>query len=420
MSNLRAPQGDAGSARHFPADFLFGAATAAGQSDGAADDVALMSEIGLQAYRFSSSWARVCPSGGPPEPRHIDAYSRLVDELLSAGVMPWLTLYRGELPQPLAERGGWANRDTAHRFADYASGLHAALGDRVPVWLTLGEPWGPGGLDLAEGPAAPHHRLLAHGLAAEALREQDSEIRLGVTLNLTAALPADPRSAGDLDAARRVDAQFNRASLDPIFRASYPEDFLEDAAGIRLQQHVHAGDLEKIAQPIDLLGVNYYLGATASEPAGAPPTPGVGDPTRMPSPPLPWSPLTAIDWAVRPDGLRETLVQVEAEYTGPAHVELFVTENGAVTDDTVEPDGVVDDAERTAFLRAHLGAVLDAEATGVDVRGYFYCSLLDTAEAVQSAEGCSGLVHLDQSGRRTLKRSGSEYRHIIAARALSA
>lgn len=401
-------------ARPFPSGFLFGAATAAGQNDGAADDVALMTELGLQAYRFSCSWARVCPDGGRPERRRIEAYSRLCDELLNAGITPWLTLYRGELPPPLAAQGGWANRDTAHRFRDYALGLHETLGDRVPVWLTLGEPWGSSGLDLAADPAAEHHRLLAHGLAVQALRERDASLRLGVTLNLTAAAPVDPRSAGDLDAARRVDALFNRAALDPIFRGSYPEGVVDDPVGLSLQKHVHDGDLAQIAQPIDLLGVNYYLGALASERAGEPPVPNTADP----SPRLPGPPLTAVDWVVQPDGLRTLLVDVEAEYTGPARVELYVTENGAISDDALEPDGAVDDAARAAFLHAHLGAVLDAAAAGVDVRGYFYCSLLDTNEAALSNEGCSGLVHVDASGRRTLKRSGSDCRRIIAARAL--
>ncbi|AMB60193.1 glycoside hydrolase family 1 protein [Microterricola viridarii] len=415
MSIFRAPHTDAVTARHFPDGFLFGAATAAGQDDGAADDVALMTELGLAAYRFSSSWSRACPDGGALDQRGVDAYRRLCDELLNAGITPWLTLYRGDLPEPLAAQGGWANRDTAYRFRDYALGLHEALGDRVPVWLTLGEPWGPGGLDLAAGPSTAHHRLLAHGLAVQALRERDAALRLGVTLNLTVATPADPASAADLDAARRVDAQFNRAALGPLFRGSYPEDFLQDAAGLDLQAHVLSGDLAQIAQPIDLLGVNYYHGAVVSELAGDPPTPGAVEPP----PPAPLPPLTAVDWEVQPDGLRRLLVAVEAEYTGPARAELYVTENGVASDDTLEPDGAVDDAERAEFLHSHLGAVLDAVDAGVDVRGYFYCSLLDTAAAARSDEGCSGLVHLDESGRRTLKRSGSEYRRIITARTLA-
>ncbi len=422
MSTSQAPRRGA-TPRPFPADFVFGAATAPAQNDGAADDVALMTELGLQAYRFSCSWARVCPDGGRPEPRGIDTYSRLCDELLNAGITPWLTLHRGELPAALATLGGWASRDTAHRFRDYALGLHEVLGDRVPVWLTLNEPWGPGGLDRTDGPnagpAAAHHRLLAHGLAVQALRERDAALRLGLTLNLTVAAPADPGSAGDLDAARRVDAQFNRAALDPIFRGRYPEDFLEDAAGLALQAHLRPGDLAQIAQPIDMLGVNYYYAASVSERPGGPASPGAADPPL----PAPGPPLTAIDWVVAPDGLRALLLRVESEYAGPARVALYVSENGAAADDTpaadgTEADGAVDDTERAALLRAHLGAVLDAVDAGVAVRGYFYCPLLDSPAWTSGHAGVSGLVHVDGSGRRTLKHSGSDYRRIIAAHTL--
>lgn len=254
-----------------PSDFLFGAATAAFQIEGAAwtdgrtdsiwdtfcrepgavingddgsvacdhyaryaEDVALMARLGLQSYRFSTSWARVCPDGGPVNAPGLDFYSRLVDELLSHDIMPWLTLYHWDLPQALQDRGGWRERDTAYRFRDYALQVHDRLGDRVPVWTTLNEPWcaaflghvagahAPGLQDPTAGLAALHHLLLGHGLVVEALREADPSLTLGITLNLTVADPVDPDRTGDLEAARRVDGQTNRILLIRCFGPPTP------------------------------------------------------------------------------------------------------------------------------------------------------------------------------------------------------
>lgn len=468
----------AASARPFPPGFLFGAATAAYQIEGAAhrdgrtdsiwdafsrvpgavvnadngdvacehydryrDDVALMKELGLQTYRFSSSWSRVRPDGGPVNPQGVDFYSRLTDELLEAGIKPWLTLYHWDLPQALEEQGGWTNRDTAYRFRDYALSMHDALGDRVPVWTTLNEPWcssflsytagahAPGRQSKEAGLAAAHHLLLAHGLAIEALRERDASLELGITLNLTVAKPVDPASAGDLDAARRIDAQFNRVFLDPIFRGSYPEDFLQDVTGLGLEKYVLDGDLAQIAQPIDSLGVNYYHGEFVSNQPAPNPLASQAPTTRPTSSPFPAAdnvfnhpqglPLTDMDWEVQPDGLRELLVEVEAEYTGPANVDVYVTENGAAYADVVLPDGSIPDAERTEFLRSHLGAILDAIDEGVDVKGYFYWSLLDNFEWAWGYEKRFGIVRVDyDTQKRTVKQSGAEYKRIIAEREL--
>ena len=362
-------------------------------------------------------------------PLGIDFYSRLTDELLGAGIRPWLTLYHWDLPQALEEEGGWTNRDTAYRFRDYALSMHDALGDRVPVWTTLNEPWcssflsytagahAPGRQSAEAGLAAAHHLLLAHGLAIEALRERDASLELGITLNLTVAKPVDPASAGDLDAARRIDAQFNRVFLDPVFRGSYPEDFLDDVTGLGLEKYVKDGDLAQIAQPIDSLGVNYYHGEFVSDRPAAHPLVGDAPTTRQTRSPFPAAdgvfnhpqglPLTAMDWEVQPDGLRELLVEVEAEYSGPARVKLYVTENGAAYDDEVADDGTVPDQERTAFLREHLGAVLDAIDEGVDVKGYFYWSLLDNFEWAWGYEKRFGIVRVDyDSQERTVKESG--------------
>ena len=306
--------------RSFPGDFLFGAATAAYQIEGAASedgrtasiwdtfsrvpgavvnadngdvacdhyhryatDVGLMKELGLQTYRFSTSWARIRPDGGPVNPAGLDFYSRLVDELLGAGIKPWLTLYHWDLPQALEETGGWVNRDTAEKFRDYALSVHDVLGDRVGVWTTLNEPWcsafvgytagvhAPGRQSKTDGLAAGHHLLLGHGLAVEALRERDPALELGITLNLTVAKPVDPARPGDVDAARRIDGQLNRFFLDPLFRGTYPADVLEDVAHLGFAPFIHDGDLAKIQQPLDSFGVNYYNGSLVSDrPSQAP------------------------------------------------------------------------------------------------------------------------------------------------------
>ncbi len=466
------------SIRNFDPSFVFGAATAAFQIEGAihedgrtdsiwdafcrvpgavingddgstacdhyhryASDVALMADLGVQSYRFSTSWCRVRPDGGPVNPAGLDFYSRLVDSLLEAGIMPWLTLYHWDLPQALEETGGWRNRDTAYRFVDYAMDVHGALGDRVPVWTTLNEPWcaafvshiagahAPGLQDPAAGLAAMHHLLLGHGLVVNALREADPSLKLGLTVNLTVAKPANPERAGDLDAARRVDGQANRVFLDPIFRGEYPSDVLEDVAGLGLDETVQPGDLDIISAPIDVLGVNYYHGQTVSdlapevELATEAPT---DRPVRSPHPAADGVhvhpqglPTTGMGWEIQPHGLRELLRRVDREYTGPAEVELWVTENGAAFDDTVAEDGSVPDVGRTAFLDAHLNAVLDAVEDGVPVRGYFYWSLMDNFEWAWGYAKRFGLVRVDyETQQRTVKQSGHRYAEVIAARGL--
>lgn len=463
--------------RAFPADFLFGAATAAYQIEGAAHeggredsiwdafarvpgavingdngdvacdhyhryaaDVQLMRGLGLESYRFSTSWSRVRPGGRAVNPAGIDFYSRLVDSLLEAGIKPWLTLYHWDLPQALEEKGGWANRDTAFLFRDYAIDMHEALGDRVDVWTTLNEPWcssflsyiagahAPGRRNKTAGLAAGHHLLLAHGLAVESLRERDASAELGITLNLTVPKPVDPARAGDLDAARRIDGQFNRFFLDPIFRGEYPSDVLEDVAPYEFEPFIHDGDLAQIQQPIDALGINYYHGELLSDRPAEHPLLAQAPTSRTVDSPFPAAagvynhpqglPLTAMEWEVQPDGLRELLVRVESEYSGPAGVALYVTENGAAYEDVLV-DGRVADAERTAFVEQHLGAILDAIDEGVAVGGYFYWSLMDNFEWAWGYDKRFGIVHVDYETQvRTVKDSGLRYAEIIAARSL--
>lgn len=464
--------------RPFPSDFLFGVATAAYQIEGAAhedgrkdsiwdafarlpgavvggdngdvacdhyhrypEDVALMADLGLQTYRFSTSWARVHPDGGKVNPKGIDFYSRLVDELLENNIKPWLTLYHWDLPQALEDRGGWANRDTAFLFRDYAATVHDALGDRVDAWTTLNEPWcssflsyiggehAPGRQEPRAGLAAGHHLLLAHGLAVQELRGRDSSLQLGITLNLSVVDPVDPDDESDRDAVRRIDGQFNRFFLDPIFCGEYPADLLEDVASFGFDEFVLPGDLVTISTPIDALGVNYYHGELVSGRPSAAEMPGGAPSERPKRSPYPaadsvyWHPsglpVTAMDWDVQPEALTRLLQRVHREYTSGPGVQLYVTENGAAYDDFVEANGSVFDAERTEFLRSHLAAILDAIDSGIPVGGYFYWSLMDNFEWAWGYDKRFGLVRVDyETLERTLKDSAIEYRRIIAGRAL--
>lgn len=474
--------------RTFPSDFLFGAATAAYQIEGAAfedgrtasiwdafsrmpgavanadngdvacdhyhryaDDVALMKRLGLQTYRFSTSWARVRPDGGAVNEKGIDFYRRLVDELLAADIVPWLTLYHWDLPQALQEQGGWTNRDVVERFVEYTATMHDALGDRVSIWTTLNEPWcasflsytggehAPGHTSVAEGLLSSHHLLLAHGAAIRELRGRDASLNLGITLNHTVADPADPLNPADVDAARRLDGQFNRWFLDPIYRGEYPADVVEDirkvdaAAVASFEDAVHDGDLALIAQPIDMQGVNYYHGDLVAAEEPAVPAVHVAPDTDWPGrSPYPDDDgihsverglaRTSQGWEVQPEGLTRLLQRLWDEYAQPAGVALAVTENGAAFDDAVvieDGETRVHDADRTDFLRAHLGATLDAVDAGVDVRAFFYWSLFDNYEWSWGYDKRFGIVRVDyDTQERSVKDSGREYARIIAARSL--
>jgi len=453
----------------FPPGFLWGAATAAYQVEGAAHeggrtdsiwdtfakvpgavldahdgevacdqyhrmaaDVALMADLNLATYRFSTSWSRVRPDGGAVNPTGVDYYSRLVDELLGHGIKPWLTLYHWDLPQALEDAGGWTNRDTAYRFAEYAIGMHEALGDRVDVWTTMNEPWcsaflgytagvhAPGRQTPEGGLAAAHHLLLGHGLAVQAIRERAPEANLGITLNFDVPDPLDPTDPGDVEAARLIDGQFNRIFLEPILLGAYPADVLADVAPFGLLDHVRDGDLEIISAKIDTLGVNYYHGqAVSCRPA--PQAPGGEAPvTRPTSSPFPAAagafshsrglPVTAMGWEVQPEGLTRLLVRLQEDYTGPAGVALYITENGAAYDDVPGADSYVQDDERLEYFDLHLRAVHDAVAAGVDVRGYFAWSLLDNYEWAWGYHQRFGIVRVDFDTQvRTPKASALWY-----------
>ncbi len=461
--------GQTSSARFdLPPDFLWGAATAAYQVEGSAtadgrgpsiwdtfshlpgkvlggdtgdtaidhyrryrDDVALMADLGLRAYRFSIAWPRVQPDGrGAVNERGLDFYRRLVDDLLERDVEPWPTLYHWDLPQPLEDAGGWPSRDTAYRFAEYASLVHAALGDRLPTWTTLNEPWCSAFLGYASGVHAPgrqepeaavraaHHLLLGHGLAGRALR--DAGARVGVTLNLYGVLPATA-NPGDLDAARRIDGLQNRLFLDPVLRGRYPSDVVADLSAITGFDHVRPGDLDTIAVQLDFLGVNYYSrNMVTVTPGIATMSDGHGGPNGASASPWPGSehvgfvprglPTTAMDWEIDAPGLAEVLRRVSDEYPS---VPLYVTENGAAFDDILDGDGV-DDQERVAYIEAHLRACEEAVAAGVPLRGYFAWSLFDNFEWSWGYARRFGLVHVDYATqRRTPKRSARWYSDVL-------
>jgi beta-glucosidase len=387
-------------------------------------DVALLAELGLDTYRFSTSWARVRPDGGPPNRKGLDFYSRLVDELLAKGIKPWLTLYHWDLPQALEDQGGWTSRDTAYRFADYAQTVHDALGDRVPTWTTLNEPYcaallgyaggqhAPGRTEPRAAVAAVHHLLLAHGLGVQVLRDAGvggDTGSVGITLNLLPVSPADHASAADVDVARRVDGLQNRIWLDPVLRGRYPDDVLEDLAPYGLSELVQDGDLDTIGAPIDVLGVNYYFTWTmraAEQPRL--PSEWVGAETATDTPE--GLPVTAMGWEVEPSGLRDMLLRLHDEYPGTP---LVVTENGAAFDDEVAPDGAVHDDDRRSYLEGHLRAAHEAIEAGVDLRGYLAWSLLDNFEWAFGYSKRFGIVRVDyETQQRTVKDSARWYAEV--------
>ncbi len=438
--------------RGFPEGFLWGVATAAYQVEGSAQedgrglsiwdsfshtpgktfhgdtgdiacdqyhrleaDLDLLVELGVPAYRFSVAWPRVMPSGrGAINQAGIDYYQRLVDGLLRRGITPMLTLYHWDLPQALQDEGGWTRRDTAQVFAEYAATVYRALGDRVPFWITLNEPWcsafvghfqgrhAPGWRDEAAALTATHYLLLGHGLAVQALRELGGEGRVGIVLNLASQVPAsdDPT---DRAATRRVDGNENRLFLDPLFRMQYPEDMVEYYHPVSDFSFVQGGDLALIGAPLDFLGINYYeQHIVRADPR---------NPERGALIDVPPGPRTAGGIGINPGGLMELLVRVKQEYTS---LPLFITENGMALYDYVDPEGQSDDVERIAYLDAHFRAASSAIEQGVDLRGYFVWSFLDNFEWALGYSQRFGIVYVDyRTQARTPKQSAYWYREVI-------
>ena len=390
------------------------------------DDVALMAELGLGAYRFSISWSRVQPTGrGPAVQKGLDFYRRLVDELLAKNIKPAVTLYHWDLPQELEDAGGWPERDTAYRFAEYAQIVGEALGDRVEQWITLNEPWcsaflgyasgvhAPGRTDPAASLRAAHHLNLAHGLGASALRSvMPARNTVAVSLNSSVVRPLSQDPA-DLDAARRIDDLANGVFHGPMLHGAYPESLYVATASLTDWDFVLDGDLELINQPLDALGLNYYtpaLVSAADVSAQAPRADGHGASDHSPWPAADDVAFhqtpgdrTEMGWTIDPTGLHELIMRYTLEAPG---LPLYITENGAAYDDKIDSDGRVHDPERVAYLHGHLSAVRRAIADGADVRGYYLWSLMDNFEWSAGYNQPFGLLHVDfETLERTPKAS---------------
>ncbi|HWS32416.1 MAG TPA: GH1 family beta-glucosidase [Actinoplanes sp.] len=436
-----------------PAGFVWGAATAAYQIEGAAaedgrgesiwdvfcrrpgaiadgtsgevacdsyhrwrDDVDLLAGLGVDAYRFSIAWPRVIPAGsGAINRAGLDHYDRLVDALCERGIRPFVTLYHWDLPQALEDAGGWRSRDTAHRFADYAAVVAGRLGDRVQDWITLNEPYVSSMVGYAEGRHAPgateghgalaaaHHLLLGHGQALAVLRAARPAARIGITLNLSPAVPASD-SAADRAAADRMDLMLNRQFTDPVLGRTYPDGFERLYAGVSDLSFRRPGDLDLIGAPLDFLGVNYYYRIHAADTPHDQP-----DPARrsafdigVRSVPRDGVPLTDLGWPIEEQGLYDTLTGLAGRY--PGLPPIYVTENGIARlgDDPAEAD-----PERIRFVARHLAAAARAvDDAAVDLRGYFYWSLIDNFEWARGYGPRFGLVHVDYpTGERTPRAS---------------
>ncbi len=374
-------------------------------------DLDLMRELGLNAYRLSVAWTRVVPEGrGRVNERGLDFYERLVDGALERGVAPHLTLYHWDLPQALQDRGGWMRRETAAAYADYARAVAERLGDRVASWATHNEPFcaaflghmfgihAPGVRDPDGALVVSHHLLLSHGLGVQALRAALPRARIGLVNNPAPMHPASS-SPEDEAAARRADAFRNRWFMDPVFGKGYPREALGRFTAPRFEAAVLPGDLDTIAQPLDFLGVNYYNRQVVEH------APGEGmHEARFLRTDLEH---TAAGWEVYPDGLREVLVRIHRDWHPAA---LVVTENGACYRDAAGPGDRVDDEDRRRYLEAHLGACRDALREGVPLQGYFVWTLADNFEWAEGFENRFGIVRMAQpGGPRVVKASGEWY-----------
>ena len=435
---------------HFPKDFIWGTATSSYQIEGETpeagrgeciwghfartpgkvingetgqvacdhyyrykDDVALIKSLGVSAYRFSVSWPRVIPQGiGTLNRAGLDFYSRLVDELLTSGITPYLTLYHWDLPWTLQEKGGWVNPDIAKWFADYTAVMTDSLGDRVKHWITINEPWcvsilshmlgihAPGLKDPNMAFKAAHHTHMAHAAAMGVIRQTVPDAKAGITLNVTPAYPAsdDPK---DAQAAAYQDGFSNRWFLDPIFKGKYPADMVE-----LYGEALNGIDLDEVsaaAAPQDFIGINYY---TRNVMKWNDESPLKGESVTQTG-----VPHTAMGWEVYPDALESFLLRLQREYSGD--LPIFITENGAAYEDPAPVNGVVEDPQRVEYYRLHLTAISNAIAQGAPVKGYFAWSLMDNYEWAEGYAKRFGLVHVDfATQQRTLKRSAIQLRDI--------
>ncbi len=379
------------------------------------EDVALMKELGLDAYRFSVSWPRVLPAGtGTPNPAGLDFYDRLVDELLANKIEPYLCLFHWDLPQALQDKGGWPNRDTAYAFAEYARLLTEHLSDRVKVWMTHNEPsvsafaghffgdHAPGLKDPAAGLKAMYHIFLSHGLAAEAIRASARQpVKIGITLSLNPAHPATD-SRKDIEAAKMMDIAINRLQLDPFLKGTLPiQEFV--LGKLFTKSLIKPGDLEKM-RSLDLLGLNYYTRAVVKYDRKIP----LIHATQVQPVGNEYSGM----WEIYPEGIYEILMRVWKDYQ--PQCEMMITENGIPVPDGVDFDGRVRDERRIRYLQNHIAQVHRAMEAGVPVKGYFHWSLMDNFEWALGYGPRFGLVYVDyKTLKRTIKDSGHWFAQVI-------
>jgi beta-glucosidase len=402
-----------------------------------ADDIALMSALGMSAYRFSVAWPRIYPQSGVVNQLGLDHYKRLADALLEAGITPVATLYHWDLPQYLQDAGGWPNRETALHYADYVSTFASALSDRITTWGTLNEPWCIAYLGYADGEHAPglhdhpaslaaaHHLNLAHGLGAQAIRATRADARVSVTLNLQ-VLRAASDSPEDIAAVAQCDRVGNGVWLKPMLEGAYDPQLLADTAHVSDWSFVKDGDLTDIRQPVDFLGVNYYSTSTVRRTRGATtpswdeahstPWTGAWPGTESIEFLPPTGPLTAMGWNQEPEALTELLVGLHRAYP---KLDLVITENGAAFDDEYTPGQEVQDPLRTAYYAAHIEAVGRAIDAGVPVKGYFAWSLTDNFEWAWGYSRRFGLFYVDYPTQaRVWKGSAHWYSQVARTNSL--
>lgn len=426
----------------FPQDFLWGAATAAAQIEGAwnedgkgesiwdrfghqpgkvsngdtadvacdhyhryVEDIALMKQLGLQAYRFSISWPRVQPNGhGDYNQPGIDFYDRLVDELLKNDIQPWATLYHWDLPQALQDVGGWADRDVVGRFAEYSARMAEKLGDRVKHWMTINEPWvitnlgnktgehAPGIKDERTALAVAHGLMLGHGQAMQAIKSVNSDLKVGIVWSLS-NVEAATDSADDHIAAQKLWRREVQWYIDPLLKGEYPPDILQEYGNNAPE--IRSGDFETMSQPMDFAGVNYYFRVLVN-------SEGIVNEH------VPGSKYTEMDWEVHAPGLRRLLVRLTRDYKNMPP--LYITENGAAFNDTISASGTVEDPDRVEFFKDHLHQSFRAMEDGVNLKGYFAWSLMDNFEWAHGYSKRFGLIYNDyNSQRRIVKASGKFY-----------
>lgn len=375
------------------------------------EDIALMAELGIGAYRFSVSWPRIFPEGrGKVNVKGVDFYDRLIDRLLEANIDPWPCLYHWDLPQALQDKGGWTNRDIAEWFADYSAYVAEHLGDRIERFVVLNEPQviaimghlfgihAPGLSDLSAFAAATHHLNLAQGTALQRLRQTESRWQLGTVLNVQPVHPVDEGEEHQQPVAL-FDAAWNRNFLEPLFHGRYPQ-----VTQGMMMPLIHDGDLERIQQPLDFLGLNLYTRVRAQ--ADMQSVIGISQ-----APPPEGAELTAMGWEVYPDALHEVLLMLKEEYGNPA---VFVTENGAAFEDRPGRDGKVNDRERIRFFEGYLQAAQRALQDGVNLKGYLLWTLLDNFEWAEGYDKRFGIVQVDfKTQTRTPKASFDWWQQVM-------